>query len=215
MSGDPRTAKVVVLGRSGVGKTCLAVRLIEGHFDNSEMPTIGAAFRQTEMDGVRLDIWDTAGQERYQAIAPLYYRGANVAVIVYDVTNKESLTKAKEWYSKLLEEDAVGDDVVVAIAGNKCDCMAEERAVPLKLGKAYADNNGLLHFETSAKTGQGVREMFSTIVQNLPAGGAAVDDQKLDVQNQKKKKSGCCWKQTCRKLNEEREDKKKKEIIVK
>ena len=58
MSQDPRTAKVVVLGRSGVGKTCLAVRLIEGHFDNSEMPTIGAAFRQTELDGVRLDIWN-------------------------------------------------------------------------------------------------------------------------------------------------------------
>ena len=126
-----RTAKVVVLGRSGVGKTCLAVRLIDGRFDNSEMPTIGAAFRQTEMDGVRLDIWDTAGQERYQAIAPLYYRGANVAVIVYDVTNKESLDKAKEWYEKLRDEDAVADDVVVCIAGNKCDCTAEERAVPL------------------------------------------------------------------------------------
>ena len=192
---DPRTAKVVVLGRSGVGKTCLAVRLIEGHFDNSEMPTIGAAFRQTELDGVRLDIWDTAGQERYQAIAPLYYRGANVAVIVYDVTNKESLAKAKEWYIKLQEEDVASDDgqVVIAIAGNKCDCTAEERMVPLKLGESFAASNGLLHFETSAKTGQGVKEMFSVIVQNLPPPDA-VDDGRVDIQasNGGKKKKSCC-----------------------
>jgi len=151
------------------------------------------AFRQTELDGVRLDIWDTAGQERYQAIAPLYYRGANVAVIVYDVTNKESLSKAKEWYTKLQEEDAVGEDVVVAIAGNKCDCTAEQRTVPLALGESFAANNNLLHFETSAKTGQGVREMFSQIVQNLPAPGNDVDDGKVDMSSDKKgKKKGCC-----------------------
>ena len=191
---EARTAKVVVLGRSGVGKTCLAVRLIDGRFDNSEMPTIGAAFRQTEMDGVRLDIWDTAGQERYQAIAPLYYRGANVAVIVYDVTNKESLSKAKEWYERLRDEDAVSDDVVIAVAGNKCDCSAEERAVPKELGVAFASNNGLTHYETSAKTGQGVREMFAQIVRDLPALDAGNNDV-LDMQGGvggKQKKKGCC-----------------------
>ena len=192
---EPRTAKVVVLGRSGVGKTCLAVRLIDGRFDNSEMPTIGAAFRQTEMDGVRLDIWDTAGQERYQAIAPLYYRGANVAVIVYDVTNKESLSKAKEWYEKLRDEDAVADDVVIAVAGNKCDCTADERAVPLELGEMFAKSNGLLHYETSAKTGQGVKEMFSHIVRELPEPTDG-DDDKLDIMDaaakRGKKKKGCC-----------------------
>jgi Ras-related protein Rab-5C len=194
---EPRTAKVVVLGRSGVGKTCLAVRLIDGRFDNSEMPTIGAAFRQTELDNVRLDIWDTAGQERYQAIAPLYYRGANVAVIVYDVMNKESLGKAKEWYEKLRDEDAVSEDVVVCIAGNKCDCTAEERAVPLELGELFAKNNGLLHYETSAKTGQGVREMFARIVRDLPEPGTDRDDGKLDIieaggKGGGKKKKGCC-----------------------
>ena len=67
-----------------------------------------------------------------------------------------SLGKAKEWYEKLRDEDAVADDVVVCIAGNKCDCTAEERAVPLELGEMFAKNNGLLHYETSAKTGQGV-----------------------------------------------------------
>ena len=195
---EPRTAKVVVLGRSGVGKTCLAVRLIDGRFDNSEMPTIGAAFRQTELDGVRLDIWDTAGQERYQAIAPLYYRGANVAVIVYDVTNKESLSKAKEWYEKLRDEDAVSDDVVIAVAGNKCDCTAEQRAVPRELGELFAKNNGLLHYETSAKSGQGVTEMFAQIVRSLPEPGD-IDNGKLDIidagrggSGGGKKKKGCC-----------------------
>jgi Ras-related protein Rab-5C len=165
-------------------------------FFDSELPTIGAAFRQTELDGVRLDIWDTAGQERYQAIAPLYYRGANVAVIVYDVTNKESLAKCKEWYNKLVDEEVAGDDgqVVVAIAANKCDCSAEQRMVPLKLGEAFAAKNGLLHFETSAKTGQGITEMFSTIVKKLPAPDD-VDDGRVDIQASAgggKKKRGCC-----------------------
>jgi small GTP-binding protein len=162
---DPRTAKVVVLGRSGVGKTCLAVRLIEGHFDNSEMPTIGAAFRQTELDGVRLDIWDTAGQERYQAIAPLYYRGANVAVIVYDVTNKESLAKAKEWYTKLQDEDVASDDgqVVVAIAGNKCDIPAQGRQVSLAEAEQFAADRGFVHIECSAKANINVQNLFGKV----------------------------------------------------
>ena len=104
------------------------------------------------------------------------------------------MSKAKEWYTKLQEEDAVGEDVVVAIAGNKCDCTAEQRTVPLALGESFAANNNLLHFETSAKTGQGVREMFSQIVQNLPAPGNDVDDGKVDMSSDKKgKKKGCCW----------------------
>ena len=102
---------------------------------------------------------------------------------------------AKEWYTKLQDEDVASDDgqVVVAIAGNKCDCTAEERMVPLKLGESFAANNGLLHFETSAKTGEGVREMFSAIVQKLPEPDA-VDDGRVDIQVSKggKKKKGCC-----------------------
>ncbi|KAH9614323.1 hypothetical protein KSS87_016414 [Heliosperma pusillum] len=94
--------KLVVLGNSGVGKSCIVLRFVRGQFDPTSKVTVGASFlSQTialqDSSTVKFEIWDTAGQERYAALAPLYYRGAAVAVIVYDITNLETFTKAQYW----------------------------------------------------------------------------------------------------------------------
>merc|ERR1740117_2852005 len=111
---------------------------------------------------VKFEIWDTAGQERYKSLAPMYYRGAAAAVIVYDITSKESFEAAKSWVSELQSADTL-----VALAGNKADLEAN-RQVDTAMAKAYADDAGILFMETSAKSGTNVAELFQDIAVKLP-----------------------------------------------
>nr|XP_009596397.1 ras-related protein RABF1 [Nicotiana tomentosiformis] len=106
---DPKNLKVklVLLGDSGVGKSCIVLRFVRGQFDPTSKVTVGASFlSQTialqDSTTVKFEIWDTAGQERYAALAPLYYRGAAVAVVVYDITSPESFAKAQYWVKVFL-----------------------------------------------------------------------------------------------------------------
>lgn len=108
---------------------------------------------------------DTAGQERYRSLAPMYYRNANCAVVVYDITQSASLTRAKAWVKELQHQ--ANDNIVVALAGNKSDLEAE-RKVERDVAEAYAKEAGLLFFETSAKTGEGVNELFTAIAKKMP-----------------------------------------------
>ena len=184
----PSSAKVVMLGGQGVGKTCLTIRLVDDKFSENEMATIGAAYKQKTVDGRVLDIWDTAGQERYAAIAPLYYRGAQAAVIVYDVGNRKSYEKAGEWLAKLKAE--TDDDIVLGLASNKCDIAASRRQVSEDEAMAFAGKHGMIHMNTSAKLGTGVAELFSEIVKRLPE---KRPEAGLKVGKPKAKKStGCC-----------------------
>ncbi|DBB02138.1 TPA: Ras- protein rabf1 [Trebouxia sp. C0006] len=98
--------KLVLLGDSGVGKSCLVLRYVRGQFDPTSKVTVGAAFMSHSVhlpDGttIKFEIWDTAGQERYASLAPLYYRGASAAAVVYDITNDDTFAKAKHWVSEL------------------------------------------------------------------------------------------------------------------
>lgn len=115
--------KLVLLGDTAVGKSCLVVRFVRDEFFEFQEPTIGAAFltQSVTLDNtiVKFEIWDTAGQERYRSLAPMYYRGAAAAIVVYDITNKESFNGAKSWVKELQRR---GDpNVVIALAGNKSD----------------------------------------------------------------------------------------------
>ncbi|PWN33367.1 uncharacterized protein FA14DRAFT_109115, partial [Meira miltonrushii] len=116
--------KVVILGAQGVGKTSLVHRYTSGQFSASAVPsTIGASFltKKLIVDGikVRLQLWDTAGQERFRSMAPMYYRGANAAVIVYDITNPHSFEDVKTWIDELRQN--VHSDLVIHIVGSKAD----------------------------------------------------------------------------------------------
>ncbi|EFY86674.1 Rab5-like protein ypt5 [Metarhizium acridum CQMa 102] len=155
----------VSLGESAVGKD---------QFDSFRESTIGAAFlTQTisldENTTVKFEIWDTAGQERYKSLAPMYYRNANCAVIVYDITQSTSLDKAKAWVKELQRQ--AKEDIIIALAGNKLDLVTEQpdkRAIPTADAAAYAREANLLFFETSAKTAENVRELFTAIAKELP-----------------------------------------------
>mmetsp|Transcript_8345 Transcript_8345/g.26086 ORF Transcript_8345/g.26086 Transcript_8345/m.26086 type:complete len:171 (-) Transcript_8345:357-869(-) len=156
--------KLVLLGDTAVGKSCLVVRFVRDEFFEFQEPTIGAAFLtqsvMLENATVKFEIWDTAGQERYRSLAPMYYRGAAAAVVVYDITNKESFNGAKSWVKELQRR---GDpNVVIALAGNKSD-LQNKRKVDIEEAQQYAEENGILHMETSAKNSKNIKGLFHEI----------------------------------------------------
>jgi len=162
-------AKVVLLGDSGVGKTSIAVRYVQGLFAEDQPSTIGASFftKRLQADDykVKMAIWDTAGQERFRSMAPMYYRGSQGAVVMYSVESEESFAGLEQWINDL--RDGVQGSLVIAIVGNKCDVEAEKRTVSTERGKEFALNHDCLFFETSAKCDTGIADLFQTICQEI------------------------------------------------
>ncbi|XP_009868860.1 PREDICTED: ras-related protein Rab-5C-like, partial [Apaloderma vittatum] len=160
--------KLVLLGESAVGKSSLVLRFVKGQFHEYQESTIGAAFlTQTvclDDTTVKFEIWDTAGQERYHSLAPMYYRGAQAAIVVYDITNTDTFVRAKNWVKELQRQ--ASPNIVIALAGNKAD-LATKRAVDFQDAQTYADDNSLLFMETSAKTAMNVNEIFMAIGNSL------------------------------------------------
>mmetsp|Transcript_19191 Transcript_19191/g.31414 ORF Transcript_19191/g.31414 Transcript_19191/m.31414 type:complete len:196 (+) Transcript_19191:171-758(+) len=170
MSAAPvHPVKLVLLGDSAVGKSSLVLRFVRGQFFEYQESTIGAAFltQTVPLDGVtiKFEIWDTAGQERYHSLAPMYYRGAAAAIVVYDISSQDSFEKAKNWVKELQRQGNA--NIVISLAGNKAD-LATKRKVSTEEAQAYAEENGILFKETSAKTNQNVKEVFVEIAQKLP-----------------------------------------------
>ncbi|KAJ6253990.1 ras and ef-hand domain-containing protein [Anaeramoeba flamelloides] len=163
--------KIVLLGDSGVGKSSIAIRYFYNKFNSTIEATIGATFiNQTVQVStdyeVRLQIWDTAGQERYHSLTLMYFRGAKGVIIVFDVTNQASFRKAKKWFEEILLRGLENSRVV--LVGNKIDCKKSDRIVDQSKAEEYAKENGIMYCETSAKTGEGVKEMFFNLAKELP-----------------------------------------------
>ena len=167
MSRRGFNCKVVFLGDTSVGKSCLTVRFVRNEYFEFQEPTIGAAFLAKNLTHqgkkLKLEIWDTAGQERYRSLAPMYYRGAKAAVVVYDITKKDTLNGAKSWIDELKKKQA---DCIIILVGNKFD-LNEERNIVASDVKEYARDHDLIHIEASAKTGHNVEEIFNKICQEM------------------------------------------------
>jgi len=162
--------KLVLLGDAAVGKSSILMRFLQNKFTDGIETTVGAAFStktiETRTRQVKFEIWDTAGQERFKSLAPMYYRGASSAMVVYDQTNMATFERAQEWVRQVMQT-AMNPNIVVALVGNKMD-MGDQRAVPLETAEAFAEREGLLFQETSAKTGKNVQGVFEMIASHLP-----------------------------------------------
>ena len=193
--------KLVLLGESAVGKSSLVLRFVKGQFNEYLESTIGAAFLTQAVclddTTVKFEIWDTAGQERYHSLAPMYYRGAQAAIVVYDITNQDTFCRAMMWVKELQRQ--ASRNIIIAIVGNKAD-LAAKRAVEFEKAEIYAEENGLLFMESSAKTATNVNEIFLAIAKRLPkiVGGRGADGssglgRRLDgVDDRPKSPSSCC-----------------------
>lgn len=156
--------KLLTIGDSGVGKTCLLLRYANDSFSPTFITTIGIDFKikTIELEGkkVKLQIWDTAGQERFRTITTSYFRGAQGILLVYDVTDRQSFENINKWVSQIAD---YGDKHVNKILiGNKCD-MESERVVSEEEGQALASSHGMPFFETSAKADMNVSPAFEDI----------------------------------------------------
>jgi Ras-related protein Rab-8A len=160
--------KLLLIGDSGVGKSCLLLRFSDDSFTTSFITTIGIDFKikTIELEGkrIKLQIWDTAGQERFRTITTAYYRGAMGILLVYDVTEEDSFKNIKNWIRNI--EQHAADNVDKVLIGNKCDCVAE-KVVEKSRGQALADEHQIAFFETSAKNNINVTEAFVSIATSI------------------------------------------------
>lgn len=144
---------------------------------------------QLDDAAVKFEIWDTAGQERYRSLAPMYYRGAACAVVVYDITNPDSFAGAKSWVKELQRR---GDaNVVIALAGNKAD-LESRRKVEFEEANAYAQENGILHLETSAKNANNVKSLFVEIAKKLPKNRPQPEREAFPLASPPPESRSCC-----------------------
>jgi len=154
--------KFLLIGDSGVGKSCLLLRFADDEYSETYLSTVGVDFkiRTIDVDGkkVKLQIWDTAGQDRFKAIVSSYYRGAHGIIIVYDVTDRGSFTNVKYWVKEV--DKYAKPDIVKLLVGNKCDMMSK-RMISYDDGKALADDLGMHLIETSAKNSFNVDAAFN------------------------------------------------------
>lgn len=179
--------KLLLIGDSGVGKTCLLFRFSEDAFNSTFISTIGIDFkiRTIELDGkkIKLQIWDTAGQERFRTITTAYYRGAMGIMLVYDITNEKSFDNIRNWIRNI--EEHASKDVEKMILGNKCD-MNDRRNVSKERGESLAIEHGIKFMETSAKASINVDEAFFTLARDIKA----KMDRKMDTPGNPQRQGG-------------------------
>ena len=189
--------KVCLLGEAGVGKSSIAHRFVMDSFNEKQESTIGAAFMSKTVKygrgAVKFQMWDTAGQEKYKGLAPMYYRGASAAIVVYDITNFNTYNVVKDWVRDV-RDTCDTEDFILVIVGNKVD-MEEKRNVPRETAEKYCASIGAHLFECSALSGKNVFDMFQRVAENLPNDNPMLSNKRDTVnvvRPQLKEKKECC-----------------------
>ena len=199
MTSEPSNIfKILTIGESGVGKTCILRRFVENKFLKNHLATIGIDFKTKTLNinnqEIKLKIWDTAGQERFRNITTQYYKGADGIVLVYDVTDEASYEKIKDWMDQILS-NTQQEEIGLVLLGNKCDM--EPRNVTEEQGKKMAEDLKISYFETSALNGQGIKEAFEQLTRDImkKKGVGVGSGENIDLAKTKKKKKkdgDCC-----------------------
>ena len=196
---DDCVYKILLLGDSTVGKTCFLLRYCDKRFQEAHLSTIGLDYRLKSMTlkngkNIKLQIWDTAGQDRFRAITKNYYKGANGIILIYDVTNLQSYENVKNWISQIKEE--ANPNVLIYLAGNKIDVGEEDRVVKTEEGQKIANEFNLPFYETSAKNGVNVNEIFEDILEKIDEVYSKIEVSKTEKKNKLytggKKTKKCC-----------------------
>jgi small GTP-binding protein len=199
MSGSEELLKILVIGESAVGKSCLLLRYTDNKFQETFMTTIGVDFKTkfitVEGTAVKLQIWDTAGQEKFRAITKAYYRGAHGILVVFDISRRDTFNQTRVWIDSIRDSSADSNPIDVILVGNKCDL---ERAVTREEAQALADQFQLSYFETSAKESTNVEAAFQSLAtlalrRRLAVGGkfAPSVSPNVIVGGNSQKKDGC------------------------
>ena len=197
LTSNLREAKLVMLGSTTVGKSSIVTRLTRDTFNPESISTIGAAFLSKSVQvgdiTMKLQIWDTGGSERYRAMAPMYFQNAEAAIIVYDITAKESFKDVDYWLKDLREKGP--ENIIIALAGNKCDLP--QRNVNTETAREYATKNNIPLFkETSALDGTNILSLFTDVAQFILNGvpQATPDQIKVNSNSEPEGKSSKCCK---------------------
>ena len=160
--------KFIVIGDSSVGKSNIISKYKENKFDEKGQPSIGVQFIAKnvviENTTFRLQVWDTAGQETFRSMTRIYYKNSSCAFIVYDITEKESFNHVESWISEC--KKIAPETVLLVLIGNKSD-LNESREVSYEEGLKFAEKNKMLFFETSAKNGVNIENIFKKSVENI------------------------------------------------
>ena len=163
-----RKVKIVLVGAAHTGKTSIVNQYVFGSFTHHTVSTTQPAFCQKQITfkdtELSLEIWDTAGQERYHALSPLFYRDAEAGIVVFDLTDSDSFTRAQKWINEL--KGARGEQINIVIAGNKCD-LVDKRTVSLADAQSLAQQQKAPYFETSAKTKENIDAVFDSICNHI------------------------------------------------
>lgn len=194
-----REVKVCILGDTGVGKSSMVIKFVTGAFNPYQEPTIGASYMQKVMphagQNFKMQIWDTAGQERYHSLAPMYYKGASAAVLVFDITRAGSFKTLTQWCDELKVQGP--ENIALGIAANKAD-LQDSREVDEDEAREYAESIGALYFETSAKEDDNdgnTAKLFTGLLERLPPPPVRrKDDDVLQLSRlaSKDEKQKCC-----------------------
>ena len=186
--------KLVFIGDPGVGKTCIISRFLKGTFDADQITTVGASYASKTIkisetnESLTLDIWDTAGQEKYRSLTRIFFQGAKLAILVYDITRKDSFENLKNVWLKELKDHA-DKNVVLGVAGNKSD-LYEKEEVPEQEAREYAKSIGAIFCLTSAQSNSGIEELFEEMGKKFLDPNSTINEsenQNLDQAHKQKK----------------------------
>ena len=191
-----RIFKILLLGDSSVGKSCLLLRYCDEKFQDLHLATIGLDFRLKTIylenkKKLKVQIWDTAGQDRFLAITKNYYRGVNGILLVFDVTSNSSFEHIKNWIEQIKEE--ANERIIIYLVGNKIDC-SNNRVISNEEGKKLSNEFGLKYFETSAKNNENVESTFLELIKEVDSiyGNSDNENYGTTINKNKKEKKKCC-----------------------